>query len=70
MNPLENIGEELRSLGHDRRELVEKILSEVDQGDRSTSLELYQQLSRVSEQAMSLMQKQKEIIDHEIKNLQ
>lgn len=70
MNPLEEIGESLRSLGHHRRELVEKILSEVDQGDRSTSLALYQELSHVSDEAITLMKKQKDIIDAEIQSLQ
>ncbi|WP_240689342.1 hypothetical protein [Ammoniphilus sp. YIM 78166] len=70
MNPLEDIGEALRGLGHHRRELVEKILSEVDQGDRSTSLALYKELSHVSDQAITLMKKQKDIIDAEIKSLQ
>lgn len=67
---LEELGEHLRSLGHRRRELVEKILSEVDEGDRSTSKNLYQELSLISEEAISLMQKQKNMIDGEISKLQ
>lgn len=67
---LEELGEHLRSLGHRRRELVERILSEVDEGDCSSSKHLYQELSQISEEAISLMQKQKSMIDEEISKLQ
>ncbi|MEW9670621.1 hypothetical protein [Ammoniphilus sp. 3BR4] len=67
---LEELGEHLRSLGHRRRELVERILSEVDEGDRASSKNLYQELSQISEDAIFLMQKQKSMIDEEISKLQ
>lgn len=60
---LEQLGDELRGMGHKRRELVEKIYQEVQEGDSQTSKELYEELSSVSDQAISIMQKQKQIVD-------
>lgn len=69
MQQLERMGEQLRSLGHRRRELVERIVSEVDEGDRSSSKALFQELSEISEAAISVLQEQKEVIDSEIRKL-
>lgn len=69
LQQLEQMGEHLRSLGHRRRELVERIVSEVDEGDRSSSKALFQELSEISEEAISVLQQQKEVIDNEISKL-
>jgi hypothetical protein len=69
VKPLTELGEELRSLGHRRRELVDQIVSEIKDKDPASSKDLYQELSDISEQAISLMQQQKEIVDQEIQRI-
>ncbi|WP_428908553.1 hypothetical protein [Niallia sp. Krafla_26] len=51
----EKLGEELRMMGHKRRQLAEQIFQEVNEGDNTTSKELYQELSQVSDQAIHIM---------------
>ncbi len=51
----EQLGEELRKMGHRRRQLAEKIFKEVKEGDDSTSKRLYEELSDVSDQAINIM---------------
>ncbi|MDF2947329.1 MAG: hypothetical protein K0S51_2008 [Bacillales bacterium] len=63
---LEQLGEELRGCGHKRRELVEKIYQEVQDGDSLSSRELYEELSNVSNQAIGIMERQKQIFDEEL----
>jgi hypothetical protein len=60
---LEQLGDELRGIGHRRRELVEKIYQEVQEGDSNTSKELYEELSHVSDQAIGIIQQQKQMVD-------
>lgn len=60
---LERLGNELRHLGHRRRELAEQIFNEVQDGDNQTSKQLYQELSNISEKAITLMTQQKEMFD-------
>jgi flagellar biosynthesis chaperone FliJ len=69
MRELEQLGEQLRQLGHNRRETVEKIISQVEEGDRTSSVHFYQELSEISSRAISLMQRQKDMIDEEIQKL-
>lgn len=59
---LEQIGEKLRSLGHERRETVEGILTETRQGDAADARSLYQRLDRISEECISLMEQQRQMI--------
>ncbi|RXI99802.1 hypothetical protein DS745_13015 [Anaerobacillus alkaliphilus] len=66
---LEQLGEELRGIGHKRRQLVEQIYQEVSDGDQQTSKELYQQLSSISDKAIEIMEKQKEMFDEEVKKM-
>lgn len=63
---LVQLGNELREIGHRRRELAEKIFSEVQEDDNTSSRELYRELSNISEKAIELMTHQKEIFDNEI----
>ncbi|WP_246145596.1 hypothetical protein [Bacillus rubiinfantis] len=66
---LEQLGDELRGIGHKRRELVEKIYQEVQEGDSQSSKELYQELSQVSNQAIEIIQQQKHMIDDAVGRL-
>ncbi|BCJ87523.1 hypothetical protein [Effusibacillus dendaii] len=68
-NQFEHLGNQLRDLGHRRRELAEEIFNEVREGDAISSRSLYQKLSSVSEQAITLMNKQKEMLDQELNQL-
>ncbi|WP_338473123.1 hypothetical protein R4Z10_10590 [Niallia sp. XMNu-256] len=65
----EQLGEELRKIGHRRRQLAEQIFEEVKEGDDITSKQLYQELSDVSDQAMNIMMRQKEMFDQEVQRL-
>jgi hypothetical protein len=66
---LEQLGDELRGIGHKRRQLVEQICQEVQEGDPQTSKQLYQELSSVSEQAIGIIQHQKELFDQEVSQM-
>lgn len=65
----ERLGEELRQMGHRRRQLAEQIFQEVKEGDNSISKQLYQELSNVSDQAINIMMRQKELFDQEVQRL-
>ncbi len=65
-NKLEQLGDELREIGHKRRELAEQIYNEVQEGDQQSSKELYQELSKISDQAIAIMTRQKEMFDQEV----
>lgn len=69
LHKLEQLGDELRGIGHIRRELVEQVYQEIQEGDRQTSKELYQELSRVSDKAIGIIEEQKRIFDEEVKGL-
>jgi hypothetical protein len=68
-NQLEQLGDELRGIGHKRRQLVEQICQEVQEGDQKSSKQLYQELSSVSEQAIGIIQHQKELFDQEVNQM-
>jgi gas vesicle protein len=68
-NQFEQLGEELREMGHKRRQLAEKIFQEVQEGDNQTSKALYQDLSNISNQAIEVMLRQKEMFDSEVQRL-
>lgn len=68
-NQLEQLGDELRGIGHRRRELAEQIFQEVQEGDNQSSKELYQELSHISDQAIDIMTRQKEMFDQEVQRL-
>jgi hypothetical protein len=68
-NQLEQLGDELRGIGHKRRQLVEQIYQEVQEGDQKSSKQLYQELSSVSEQAIGIIQHQKELFDQEVNQM-
>ncbi|OCA87934.1 hypothetical protein A8F94_08885 [Bacillus sp. FJAT-27225] len=63
---LEKLGDDLREAGHKRRQLVEQIYEEVNQGDSQASQQLYQELKDVSDQAIDIIERQKEIVDSEL----
>lgn len=62
----EEIGEKLRSLGHDRREVVHEILSDANQGAADGARHLYQELDRISGACISLMTQQRDLIAHQL----
>jgi gas vesicle protein len=68
-NQLEQLGDELRGIGHRRRELAEQIFQEVQEGDNQASKDLYQELSHISDQAIDIMTRQKEMFDQEVQRL-
>lgn len=68
-NQLEQLGDELRGIGHKRRQLVEQIYQEVQEGDQKSSKQLYQELSSVSEQAIGIIQHQKELFDQKVNQM-
>ena len=66
---LEQLGGELRAIGHKRRELAEQIFQEVQEVDNRSSKELYQELSHISDRAISIIAKQKELFDQELQRM-
>jgi hypothetical protein len=68
-NQLEKLGDELRGIGHKRRELVEQIYQEVQEGDQQSSKELYRELSSISDKAIGIIQHQKNLFDQEVSRM-
>ncbi|NLI90617.1 MAG: hypothetical protein GX434_00020 [Peptococcaceae bacterium] len=68
-NQFQQLGDKLREIGHQRRELAEQVFAEVREGDNRASKDLYEQLSRVSDQAINIISQQKQILDQEVKNI-
>ncbi len=66
---LEQLGDELREIGHKRRELAEQIFQEVQDGDNQSSKSLYQELSHISDQAIEIISRQKQMFDQEVQNI-
>ncbi|WP_147535536.1 hypothetical protein [Bacillus marasmi] len=65
----ERLGDELREIGHKRRKLAEQVFQEVQEGDGKSSKELYQELSSVSDQAIEIITKQKQLFDEQVQNI-
>lgn len=63
---LEAIGEQLRSLGHDRREVVHEIMADTRQGEAGDARRLYRQLDRISEECIALMERQRALINDQL----
>jgi hypothetical protein len=63
---LEKLGDELRGIGHKRRKLVEQIFEEVNEGDHQSSNELLNELSNISNQAIEIIVRQKQILVEEV----
>lgn len=63
---LGEIGEKLRSLGQDWREVVHEIMADARQGEADDARRLYQQLDRISEECISLMERQRELIAEQL----
>lgn len=66
---LERLGDELREIGHRRRELAERVFQEVEEGDTNSSKELYEQFSATSNKAIEIIERQKEMFDEQLKRL-
>lgn len=62
---LEEMGESLRSLGHERREVVEQIAADLERG-ATEATRLYSDLDRISERCMDLLQRQRDLIAAEL----
>lgn len=65
----DELGEELRTVGHKRRQLVEQIIQEVNEGDSHSSKELYGELKSISDHAISIIGRQKQMIDNEVQKM-
>jgi hypothetical protein len=63
---LEQLGDQLRGIGHRRRELVEMVSGAVGEGERGDAGALYEELSDVTSQAIDLMERQRRIIAEEV----
>lgn len=64
-NQLEKIGEELRRLGHERREVVEQIMTSAANGE-SDAKALYGDLEAISGCAIDLLEHQRTMIREEL----
>ncbi|MGE5560563.1 MAG: hypothetical protein ACM3XN_05870 [Chloroflexota bacterium] len=64
-----DLGEQLRGIGHRRRELAERVFAEAADGDTADSKQLYQELASVTDQAITLMKRQKDILESEVRKL-
>ncbi|KUO75294.1 MAG: hypothetical protein APF81_17560 [Desulfosporosinus sp. BRH_c37] len=62
----EQLGDKLREIGHQRRELAEQVFTQAHHGDDMKAKDLYEQLSRVSDQAINIISQQKEMLDQEV----
>jgi len=69
LDRLEQLGDELRGVGHRRRQLVEQVYQEIREGDRDSSKELFEELSKVSDKAIGIIEEQKQIFDEEVRDL-
>lgn len=68
-NQLEQLGDELREIGHRRRELAEQIFQDVQEGDHHSSKDLYQELSQISDRAIDIITRQKQLFDDEVQKI-
>lgn len=66
---LERLGDQLREIGHKRRQLAQQVFQEVQEGDGPSSLHLYQQLSDISDQAIDIITQQKQLFDSEVQRI-
>jgi hypothetical protein len=62
---LGELGEQLRRLGHDRRKTVAEIVKNAEK-DAGQAKVFYRDLDRISDQAISLMQRQKSMIREDL----
>lgn len=62
----EEMGESLRTLGHERREVVEQITADIERGVTEAT-RLYGDLDRISERCMDLLQRQRDLIADQLK---
>lgn len=69
VNELESLGEKLRTVGHKRRQLVEQIVQEVNEGDFQSSKDLYMELISISDQAIEIIDRQKGMIEEEVQKM-
>lgn len=65
-NQFEQLGDKLREIGHQRRELAEQVFSEVRTGEKNASKDLLNQLGKVSDEAINIISQQKQILDQEV----
>lgn len=69
-NQFEQLGDKLREIGHQRRELAEQVFSEVRTGEKQASKDLLNQLTKVSDEAINIISQQKQVLNQEVnKNL-
>ena len=67
-NQLEQLGDDLREIGHRRRKLAEQIFQEVNEGDNQACKNLYQELSQISDAAIEIITRQKQMFDEQIQS--
>jgi len=62
---LEHIGEELRRIGHERREVVQQIMSAAET-DSTEARQLYEALEELSGEAIQLLQQQRALVREQL----
>jgi hypothetical protein len=64
-NELIDLGEQLRGVGHRRRELAERVYSAASEGQHAGAGPLFDEFDHVTSQAIELMEKQRDILARE-----
>lgn len=68
-NQLEQLGDQLREIGHRRHELAEQIFQEVNEGDTQSSKNLYNELINISDRAIEIIKQQKQLFNEEVQKM-
>ena len=68
-NQLNQLGDELREIGHRRRELAEQVFEEVKEGDNKSSKDLYRELIAISDKAIEIITRQKQLFNEEVQKM-
>ncbi len=65
---LESFGEQLRSIGHRRHELANRVFEHIERGGNEDTQALYRELADVTGRAVSLMQQQLDIFGEHLRS--
>lgn len=68
-NQLESLGEQLREIGHKRHELAEQVFRQVNEGDIQSSKALYKELINISDEAIEIITRQKQLFNEEVQRM-
>jgi flagellar biosynthesis chaperone FliJ len=68
-NQLEHLGDQLREIGHRRHELAEQVFQQVSEGDIQSSKDLYNELISISDKAIEIIMRQKQLFNEEVQKM-